>query len=85
MRFFKLNDDEIYAVGDPTLHVVLILSRGGDHRFDDPLHVEIESSNMRSFRRQICADCEEEGSNMFDLRSRISAPCKDCPKEVIPS
>lgn len=85
MRFFKLHEDEIFVIGDPTRHIVLILSRSKfDTAGQDIPTVELESSSMLDFRRHLCTGCEKDGSNMMDLRSRIAPPCRNCPKEVKP-
>jgi len=82
MRFFtngKYHED-IYAVVDgPERKVVLLLGRGGTHRFHNPAHVELESSSWNDFRKAICYGCCDKGSIEWGYL------CDECKMEVIPS
>lgn len=86
MRFFKLHDDEIYAVVDASakVQVSLILARPGfddGHKLIRQPHIELEGHSWRDFRRYICSDCEKVGDIGLVDRAYL---CDECPKEIQP-
>ena len=82
MRFFKLHNDEVYAVVDASgnVKVTLVLARGGG-AMGDPTHVELESYSWRYFRDNICKSCVKLPEVGLIDRCYL---CNECPKEVHP-
>ena len=83
MRFFKLHEDEVYAVVDASgsVKVALILARGGSALFGEAVHVELESYSWRHFRDHVCKGCVKLPEVGLIDRCYL---CDECPKEVKP-